>query len=132
MKPYSHKLNGSYFVELGLLNKKLKEISHGTHQWMAVPVLGIFRAPGNEPRSCVLVGFSNPDGTSLPNYLCYLFPAVALAGHAVTGTKLVVQLEPCWMPALSRGLYWDEGNLKIDPWKISFVSGFRSSSVSAS
>jgi hypothetical protein len=115
MKPYSYRLNGNYYVALDTLNQKLKEISHGAHQWMAVPVLGIFLSPGQQNRSCVLIGYSNPDGTSLLNHLCYMFPAVALAGYSPREAKLVVQLSPGSMPALSRGLYWDEGSLKIDP-----------------
>jgi hypothetical protein len=115
MKNYSYRLNSNYYVEFETLNEKLSEMSHGAHQWLVVPVPGIFLAPGKEPRSCALVGYSNPDGTSLPNHLCYLFPAVALAGHSENEPKLLVQLEPGWMPALSRGLYWHEENVKIDP-----------------
>ena len=112
---YSYKLNDSYYVEFDTLNRKLKEISHGTHQWMAAPVPRIFMTPGQQPRSCALVGYSNPDGTSLPNHLCYLFPVAALAGNSDDDPKLLVQLEPGWMPTLSRGLYCDDGKIMIDP-----------------
>ena len=67
-----------------------------------------------QPKSCVLVGYSNPDGTSLPNHVCYLFPMVALAGYPKQDPKLLVQLEPGWMPALSRGLYLLDGTLQPD------------------
>lgn len=116
-------LNDSYYVEFDTLNRKLKEISHGTHQWMAASVPGIFMAPGQQPRSCALAGYSNPDGTSLRNHLCYLFRAVALAGNSDGDPKLLVQLEPGWMPALSRGLYCDAGKIMVDPMETSFACG---------
>ena len=77
MNGCSYQLNSNYYVAFDTLNERLREMSHGAHQWLAIPVPGIFLAPGEQPRSCALVGYSNPDGTALPNHLVYLFPAVA-------------------------------------------------------
>lgn len=65
---YSYKLNDSYYVELDILNRKFREISHGFLQWMAVPVPWIFMAPEQQPRSCALVGY----GTF--KLICWIFP----------------------------------------------------------
>jgi hypothetical protein len=114
MMEFSTKLKGNYFVSLDTLCARLRAMSQGLHQWMVLPVQGIFRDPEGERRSCVLIGYSNPDGSTVPNHICYMFSAVALAGHPSSDPEIIVQLDPGWMPSLSRGLYLEEGLVKTD------------------
>jgi hypothetical protein len=71
--------------------------------------------PKENPRTYVIVGFSNPDITKLENHLCFLLPAVALAGCTDTDAKLLVRFSPWSTLPLSRGLYWHNGGLSYDP-----------------
>jgi hypothetical protein len=105
-----------FFACLSTLNKRLGEMSHGTHQWMSLIVPDVFLSSEGEPRSYVIIGYSNPDTTKLQNHLLFLLPLAALAGSREPNPDWLVRFSPWSTIPLSKALYWEEdGNLKYDP-----------------
>ena len=112
---YSYELNSGYFASLATFELHLRHMSHGDHQWGVVSIPGIFQSSDQEPRSYVLVGYSNPGGPSLLNALCFILPLVALGGNAGSQPELVVSFSSRSIRPLTRGLYIDDGVMMYDP-----------------
>jgi hypothetical protein len=94
MKNISYELDSGFLVSLAALRRGLKRMNRSTHQWAVVTVPGIFLLRDGEPRSYVLVGYSNPEASGLPNFLCFMLPLVALGGYMGTEPLLIVSLSP--------------------------------------
>src|SRR5258708_23157550 len=92
MTNYPYEMKCGFFACLATLNELLDGMSHGTSQWMSVVVPEVFVSSEGEPRSYVIVGFSNPD-MGLPNDLCFLLPLVRLGGSREP-TDLLVRFSP--------------------------------------
>ena len=114
MENISFELDAGFLVSLVSLRPGLERMSRTTHQWAVVTVPGIFLLRGGEPRSYVLVGYSNPEPSGLPNFLCFMLPLVALGGCVGAAPELIVSLSPRSMVQLASGLYFEDGALKYD------------------
>jgi hypothetical protein len=115
MTTHPYEMKCGFFARLTTLNKHLEGMSHGAHQWMSLIVPDVFLSSEGEPRSYVIVGFSNPD-MGLPNDLCFLLPLVRLGGSREPNPDLLVRFSPRSTVPLTQGLYWEEdGTLKYDP-----------------
>jgi hypothetical protein len=116
MANHIYEMKCGFFACLSTLNQRLAEMSLCAHQWMSLIVPDVFLSVEGEPRSYVIVGYSNPDITRLQNHLCYLLPLAALAGSGAPNPDRLVRFSPWSTLPLSKGFYWDEdGNLKYDP-----------------
>jgi hypothetical protein len=114
MNAISYELDSGFLVSLRALRLGLERMSHSRHQWAVVTVPGILRLRDGESRSNVLVGYTNPDPSGLPNYLSFILPLVALGGGSGPDRELIVSLSPRTMTPVSKGLYFEDGNLKYD------------------
>ncbi len=114
MENISYELDAGFLVSLAALRQGLERMSRTTHQWAVVTVPEIFLLRDGEPRSYVLVGYSNPGASGLPNFLCFMLPLVALGGCTKTEPLLIVSLSSRSMLPLTKGLYFESGDLKYD------------------
>lgn len=114
------KTNCRYCVGLGILLRHLEKMSQGADQWMSLPSSGVFISSEGEIRRYLLVGYSNPDSSGLPNALVFAFQLIS--------DKPTVQAVPthqcCFAPKsivpLSRGLYWVDDELvhdRMEDWR---------------
>jgi hypothetical protein len=111
---YSYELNSGYFVSFSTFALHLRHMSHDDHQWGVVPVPGIFRTSDGEPRSYVLVGYSNPGAPSLLNALFFILPMVALGGNSGSQPELIVSFSSLSIKPMTKGLYIEDGEVMYD------------------
>jgi hypothetical protein len=104
--------NCGYCVEFLTATKRINDLSCGAHQWVSVPVTGIYVSGENRSRLYLIVCHSNPDPTGLPNHLCFCLPL--FVDRSDCGIKLFACFAPESMVPLSRGLYWEGDELKHD------------------
>jgi hypothetical protein len=115
MTNHAYEMECGFFTCLTSLNENLEAMSQGAHNWMSVVVPGAIFSSDGEPRSYVIIGYSNP-AMGLPNDLCFLLPLVKLGGSRESNSDLLVRFSPRSTVPLTHGLYWEEdGNLKCDP-----------------
>jgi hypothetical protein len=111
----SYELNGGHFILLETLRKELSYMSHDAHQWASMIVPGTFPDHEGRPQSFALIGYSNPDPTAwLLNPLCFIVPLVCLGGEVKDDLPLLVSFSPKTMTPLTRGLYYEDGDVKYD------------------
>jgi hypothetical protein len=96
-----------YCVRLATLMQHLRQISRGPHQWAVRPVSAIFVSIDGDATRYLLVGYSNPKTTGLPNNLVYGVPLNIHRGDAEAGPRtasrpLKRQDQPSW-PVMPRG-----------------------------
>jgi hypothetical protein len=107
--------NCGYCLEFLTATQRIKDLSCGAHQWVSVPVTGIYLSNENRSRLYLIVCYSNPDPTGLPNHLCFCLPLIVDRSDPVSGIKLLACFAPQSMVPLSKGLYWECDELKYDP-----------------
>jgi hypothetical protein len=117
MTHYSYELDEGYFASLKALARHLAAMSHDVHQWGVVTVPGIFPSAEGSPRSYALIGYSNPDPSWLINILCFVAPVVALGNGLAPTPDLIVSCSPKSMDPITKGLYFEDGELKYDPFE---------------
>lgn len=67
-------LGCEYCIELWTAIPKINRLSHGAHQWFASPACGLYFGNEGRGRSFLVVGYSNPEPTGLPNAICFAVP----------------------------------------------------------
>jgi hypothetical protein len=117
MTHYSYELDEGYFASLQALSWHLTAISHNVHQWGVIAVPGILTSAEGDPRSYALIGYSNPGPFWLINTLCFLAPLVALGNGLGPTPDLIVSCSPKSMRPLTKGIYFEDGELKYDPFE---------------
>jgi hypothetical protein len=105
--------NCGYCVEFLTATKRINDLSCGTHQWVSVPVTGIYLSNENRSRLYLIVCCSNPDPTGLPNHLCFCLPL--FVDRSDRGLKLLACFAPGSIVPLSKALYFEGDMLKNDP-----------------
>lgn len=79
-----------------------------------MPVTGIYVSTENRSRLYLIVCYSNPDPTGLPNHLCFCLPLIVDRSDPASGLKLLACFAPESIVPLSKGLYWEDDELKHD------------------
>src|SRR5260370_1205923 len=97
-----------------MATQRIKDLSFGTHQWISVPVTGIYISNENRSRLYLIVCYSNPDSTGIPNHLCFCLPLIVDRSDPGGGLKLLACFAPESIVQLSKGLYWEGDELKYD------------------
>jgi hypothetical protein len=90
-------------------------MSQGANQWITLPSSGIFISLEGEIRRYVLVGYSNPDSSGLPNAVIYGVRLIADKPHVDAVPTHQCCFAPKSIVPLSRGLHWINGVLEYDP-----------------
>jgi hypothetical protein len=93
---------------------KFRKTSRGPHQWLVRPLSGIFVSGQGEVSRYLLVGYSNPKSTGLPNHLIYAIPLYHFRPDPDADTDLRACIDPQTAIPLLRGLYWKNGDLQYD------------------
>jgi hypothetical protein len=106
--------NCGYCVEFLTATKRINGLSFGAHQWVCVPVTGIYLANENRSRLYLIVCCSNSDPTGLPNHLCFCLPLLVDRSDPRGGVKLLACFAPESMVQLQRAYYWEGDELKHD------------------
>lgn len=120
MMTYSNELDESFLVKLDVLDLHLRRMSHGAHQYAAVPVPSLFKSGRGYPLSLLLLGYSNPESDSLENSLfflnalCFVLPLVELGGKPNSEPELIVAFSSKSITALTQGLYMEDGEVMYD------------------
>ena len=109
--------NCRYCVRMATLMVHFRKISRGPHQWLVRPLSGIFVSYDGEVSRYMLVGYSNPKTSGLPNNLVYAIPLSHHRTHPGTEIELRVCFDPATAIPMLRGLYWNDGDLRYDPQK---------------
>jgi hypothetical protein len=94
-----------------------RKVPLGPHQWLVRPLSGIFVSTEGEVNRYVLVGYSNPKTTGLPNHLIFAVPLHVYRADPEADTDLHVCFDPETAIPLLQGLYWKDGDLRYDPEK---------------
>ncbi len=105
--------NCGYCVEFLTATKRINDLSCGLHQWVSVPVTGIYLSSENRSRLYLIVCYSNPY-FGLPNHLGFCLPLFVDRSDPRGGLKLLACFAPESIVPLSKGLYWDGDELKYD------------------
>jgi hypothetical protein len=101
-------LGVGFVVDLEELDAALDYISHDEHRWEAASDdSGLW---GEE--RCVIIRYSNPSGTDLPNEISFRFRC--LSYDDPFGPIWLVCLHPSLAEPVRGGLYFDGENLKSD------------------
>jgi hypothetical protein len=95
--------------------KHLRKISYGPHQWLVRPLSGYFVSSEGGASHYLLVGYSNPKTTALPNHLVYGLPIASYRPDPESDSDLRICCERATAIPLSRGLYWLDHELRYDP-----------------
>ena len=88
-------------------------MSSGADQWFALPVSGAFVSHEGQVKRYIIVGYSNPDPSELPNHLGFCLPLVHRGAPGVE-PSLLACFDPESVVPVSNGLYWEEDELKYD------------------
>jgi hypothetical protein len=105
--------NCGHCVEFLTATQRINDLSCGVHQWVSVPVTGIYLSNENRSRLYLIVCHSNPDPTGLPNHLCFCLPL--FVDRSDRGLRLLACFAPESIVPLSKGLYFEGDMLKNDP-----------------
>jgi hypothetical protein len=105
--------NCRYCVEFLTATQRINDLSCEAHQWVSVPVTGIYLSNENRSRLYLIVSHSNPDPTGLPNHLCFCLPL--FVDRSDRGLRLLACFAPESIVPLSKGLYFEGDMLKNDP-----------------
>ena len=104
----------SHCVELLTAMERIRTLSSGAHQWLAHPVSGLHFRSRKWSQRYLVVAYSNPDTTGLPNHLCFCLP-ILMGRIGPEGTRtLLACFAPESIVPLSTGLYWENDDLKED------------------
>jgi hypothetical protein len=95
--------------------KHFRKISYGPHQWLVRPLSGYFVSREGEASHYLLVGYTNPKSTGLPNHLVYGLPIASYRSGPESETELRICCEQATAIPLSRGLYWSDRDLRYNP-----------------
>src|ERR1700738_3862240 len=68
--------NCDYCIEILTATQRIKDLSRGAHQWISLPVTGIYLPSETRSRLYLIVCYSNPDPSGLPNHLCFCLPLI--------------------------------------------------------
>lgn len=105
--------NCGYCVEFLTATQRINDLSCGAHQWVSVPVTGIYLSHENRSRLYLIVCYNNCDPTGL-NHLSFCLPLFVDRSDPRAGVKLLACFAPESMVPLSKGLYWEGDELKHD------------------
>jgi hypothetical protein len=94
-----------YLVEFLDLFKRLKEVSHGEHQWKMRPLRRNPLTARGTTKNFVLLAYSNPQEQGLPNIISYLLPMIPWPSRASHRAGRYISFASCTMIPMSRGLY---------------------------
>jgi hypothetical protein len=106
--------NCDYCLDFLTATQRIRDLSCGAHQWTSVPVTGIYLSDDNRSRLYLIVCYSNPDPSGLPNHLCFCLPLIVDRSDPEGGLKLLACFAPESIVSLSMGLYWEDEELKYD------------------
>ena len=106
--------NCGYCLEFLTATQRINDLNCGAHQWVSVPVTGIYLSNEDRSRLYLIVCYSNPDPTGL-NHLSFCLPLFVNKSDPKGGIKLLACFAPESIIALSKGLYWEGDELKSDP-----------------
>jgi hypothetical protein len=106
--------NCGYCVEFLTATQQINDLSCGPHQWVSVPVTGIYLSNENRSRLYLILCYSNPDPTGL-NHLSFCLPFFVDRSAPGGGIKLLACFAPESMVPLQKGFYWEGDELKHDP-----------------
>jgi hypothetical protein len=101
------KTNCRYCVRLGTVLRHFEKMSQGANQWITLPSSGIFISLEGEIRRYVLVGYSNPDSSGLPNAVIYGVRLIADKPHV----DAVPTHQCCFAP--NRSCRYSEGSIGL-------------------
>jgi hypothetical protein len=105
--------NCGYCVEFLTATKRINDLGCGSHQWVSMPVTGIYLSNENRSRLYLIVCYSNPF-FGLPNHLCFCLPLFVDRSDSRGGLKLLACFAPESMVQLQRAYYWEGDELKHD------------------
>lgn len=108
---------GSRYVELWVLLRHLDAMSHDAEQWIGLPLAPSFVTTEGEVQKYILVAYSNPDPSNLPNPLVYLLPIELYQSSDGSQPKLFCSIGADLFVPLSKGLYWTGDVLRYDQLK---------------
>jgi len=95
--------NCGYCVEFLTATQRINNLSCEAHQWVALPVTGIYLSNENRSRLYLILCYSNPELAGLPNHLCFCLPLFVDRSDPRAGLKLLACFAPESMVPLSRG-----------------------------
>lgn len=101
-------LGVGFIVDLDELDAALDYISHDEHRWVVVS--DDAELWGDE--RCVIIRYSNPSGTALPNEISFRFRCLRY-DYPFFPIQLVC-LHPSLAEPVRGGLYFDGGDIKAD------------------
>jgi hypothetical protein len=94
--------------------RRILDFSFGVHQWIAQPVTDLRFRNKKWSRRYLIVCYSNPDSTGLPNHLSFCLPLLmGRIGPVGPRTLLACFASESIVP-LSKGLYWEDNDLRYD------------------
>lgn len=117
MEPPTEQKRSRYRVTLADVLRHLDEMSNGAEQWMGIPLAPYFISNEGNNQRYILVAYSDPDPTNLPNTLVYGVPIEHRSASADTPAALLCCLAPEHLVPISRGLYWLNDLLDYDPFE---------------
>jgi hypothetical protein len=106
--PDSFSLGIGFVLELEKLELLLQYISHGAYRWEIVND----DAEESADRQSAVIRYSNPGGIDLPSQISFRFPC--LTENNLFFSVRFVCLHPGLADPVSRGLYFEEGEIKYD------------------
>jgi hypothetical protein len=95
--------------------RAINTLNQGPHQWAyhISPALDIPNAGRRFPRY-LLIAYSNPDSSGIPNHLCFCVPLFFRRRSDPGKPSIIACFEVSALTALSSGLYWENGRLVGD------------------
>lgn len=93
-----------YFLSIPALRALLSSVSTPTRRWTVE----------RSPQSCVIIGYSNPVYTDMPNALMYEFPCMQRNPLTRDESWALILLHPVAASQRAYGLYFDEDGIKQD------------------
>ncbi|WP_263377074.1 hypothetical protein [Granulicella aggregans] len=95
--------------------RSLASLNHGSHQWAyhISPALD-FPNAGRRATRYLLVAYSNPDPTGIPNHLCFCVPLFFRSPSRPDKPSIVACFDIEAITPLSHGLYWENDRLAGD------------------
>jgi hypothetical protein len=110
----SKKARDNRYVEFWVLLRHLDAMCNGIEQWRALPLAPSFISTKGDVLRYVLVGYSNPDPSHLPNTLVYLVPIERYRPCEDAPESLYCSVGFDMIVPLAKGLYWAKDVLNYD------------------
>lgn len=109
-----YELDSGFIVPMTVLEHRLRRISLGNHQWLALAVPKPITNGMGRQCNYVAVGYTNPEMVDMPNFLCYLFPILDNGVSVGLQPEKLICLHPSAAIPIAEGWYFEDALLKRD------------------